>query len=256
MRAAPKRPRSEMWIERIGFRVALQLGPEIEPREDLLRAVGERRDARVEARLLEQLRRSAPRRARPSSGSSASAHASAEPTAPPPAMRTSQSRPCAALMRRCPCGARSPATVVGRPRVSTSGSSRVTCTSSSMRMPMPRQRLSTLLSVARDVDAGLDRHDHAGLEQAPMVGDLVVADIVHVEPEPMPRLVHEELPIGLRLHELRHAALEQARVLEAARHGVDGRIVRIVPVVAAGRPWRSPRDSPRARPRRARAAGR
>ena len=40
------------------------------------------------------------------------------------------------------------ATVVGTPFVNTSGPLRVTCTSSSMRMPMPRQRLSTLLSPA------------------------------------------------------------------------------------------------------------
>ena len=97
---------------------------------------------------------------------------------------------------------------------------------------MPRQRLSTLLSVGRHVNAGLDRHDHAGLEQPPLIGDLVVADVVHVEPEPVPRLVHEELPVGERLHELRHAALEQAELLQAARHDADGGVVRVVPMIA------------------------
>ena len=45
--------------------------------------------------------------------------------------------------------------------------------------------------------------------------------------------VHEELPIPLRLDQMVHAALEQAEILEAARDLGDGRVVRLVPVVAS-----------------------
>ena len=45
----------------------------------------------------------------------------------------------------------------------------------------------------RDVDAGLDGHHHARLQHAPLVADLVVADVVHIHAEPVAGPVHEEL---------------------------------------------------------------
>ena len=85
---------------------------------------------------------------------------------------------------------------LGTAAVMTSGSPRVTTTSSSMRMPMPRHFARHALGIRRDVDARFDRDDHAGFEFAELAIDAVVADVVHVEAEPMPGLVHVETAIG------------------------------------------------------------
>ena len=50
--------------------------------------------------------------------------------------------------------------------------------------------------VGRDVEAGFDGDDHAGFEDARFVVDAIVADIVHVEPEPVAGLVHVEALVG------------------------------------------------------------
>src|SRR5690349_11997928 len=44
-----------------------------------------------------------------------------------------------------------------------------------------------------DVDARLDGERHARFEHAPLVADLVVADVVHVHAQPMAGAVHEVL---------------------------------------------------------------
>ena len=87
------------------------------------------------------------------------------------------------------------------PPVSTSLPSRVTATSSSMRTPMFHQRLATPLRAGGNVDARLDRHHHAGLEHAPLLADLVVADVVHVHAEPVTGAMHEEAAVGAFLDE-------------------------------------------------------
>ena len=130
-----------------GLGIALELRPKTQAREDLLRAVRERRDARVEAwlrklqRLLRfdehgverQLRERA-RQRRPDSATADDQHVAVA---------------ARGLRHAAPAMCRSiSATVAGRSLVSTSGASRVTCTSSSIRIPMPRQRLSTDLSPA------------------------------------------------------------------------------------------------------------
>jgi hypothetical protein len=127
--------------------VAFELPPQAEPGENLLRAVGKRRDTRIEAGLRESLRlerfdehdveRDLGERARQRRADCAAARDEHVAIGARPA------RHAAALM--CRSISR---TVVGMPRVSTSGPSRVTCTSSSTRIPIPRQRLSTLLSLA------------------------------------------------------------------------------------------------------------
>src|SRR5262245_26661503 len=68
--------------------------------------------------------------------------------------------------------------------------------------PLPHLLLAVLAEVeghalARgvDVDPGLDREDHAGLEGAGLPAHAVVADIVHVHAEPVPGAVHEELAV-------------------------------------------------------------
>jgi hypothetical protein len=59
---------------------------------------------------------------------------------------------------------------------------------------------------------------HAGLEHAPDVADLVVADIMHIHAEPVTGAMHEELRgMAAILDQLGHAALEQAEVLQAPR---------------------------------------
>src|SRR6185503_1108526 len=128
--------------------VAREVAPQTQARQDLLRAIRKRRDARVEARLREELNllrldehdveRQLAERARERRPDGAT---SCDQDVAVAAQRSTHALPpfmCCSIS----------ATVVGTPCVSTSGPLRVTCTSSSMRMPMPRQRLSTLLSLA------------------------------------------------------------------------------------------------------------
>jgi hypothetical protein len=62
--------------------------------------------------------------------------------------------------------------------------------------------------------------------------DLVVADVVHVQAEPVSRLVHEELPIRLRFDQARDAPGEQPELFQTSGDLYDRRIVGLVPVVA------------------------
>ena len=46
-----------------------------------------------------------------------------------------------------------------------------------------------------DVDARLDGEHHARFQHAPFAADLVVADIMHVEAEPVPGAMAEKLQV-------------------------------------------------------------
>src|SRR5688500_266985 len=82
------------------------------------------------------------------------------------------------------------------------------------------------LAAGRDVEPGLEREHHTRLEQAEFAVDAVVADVVHVEAEPMAGLVHVEAAVGLLLQGLRQAALEQAQAQQAFAQRGDGGLVR------------------------------
>ncbi len=101
-----------------------------------------------------------------------------------------------------------------------------------MRMPMLWKRLGTPRRAGRNVDPGLDGHHHAGLEHAPFVADLVVADVVHVEPKPMAGAMHEEAPVGAVAIEFRGAALQQPELHQPLGDDMHRRLVRLVPMIA------------------------
>src|SRR6187399_2977372 len=83
-----------------------------------------------------------------------------------------------------------------------------------------------------NVDAGLDGQRHAGLEHAPLVADLVVADVMHIHAEPMPGAVHEEFSIGARLFELGELALEQSELEQSLRDDAHRHFMRCIPMIA------------------------
>ena len=76
---------------------------------------------------------------------------------------------------------------------------------------MPRHFAATLVSSGDDVQAGLDGEHHARFEQARFAVDAVVADVVHVQAEPVPGLVPVEAPVAAVGDVLLQRALEQAR---------------------------------------------
>ncbi len=127
-----------------GFGLPLQRAPQPEPFENALRAVGERRHAPVEARRLERrgLESFDEHDIERQLGERACERRADQPAADDEHVRLPLGRHSAAPMS---CSTSS--TEDGNAAVSTSGSLRVTTTSSSIRMPMPRQRLCTPLAV-------------------------------------------------------------------------------------------------------------
>src|SRR5579859_3593247 len=88
----------------------------------------------------------------------------------------------------------------------------------------------------RQVDTRLHRERHARLEYAPCVADLVVAHVVHIEPEPVAGAVHEEAPVGAAPDEGGETALEKTELEKPLRDDLHRGLVRIVPVVTRAHP--------------------
>lgn len=65
--------------------------------------------------------------------------------------------------------------------------------------------------VRGDVDARLDGHRHARFEHPPFAADAVLADVVHVHPQPVAGAVHVESLVGLVGDQLVDVALQQAQ---------------------------------------------
>src|SRR6185437_13064566 len=96
----------------------------------------------------------------------------------------------------------------------------------------PLEALRHAASTCGNVDAGLYGKRHARLEHTPLVTDLVVADIVYIHSEPVTGAVHEEAPVRAIALELRRAALQQTELHQTVRDDANGRLVRLVPMVA------------------------
>src|SRR5579864_4256928 len=91
----------------------------------------------------------------------------------------------------------------------------------------------------RQIDPGLHRESHSRLEHAPFVPHLVVAHVVHVEPEPVTGAVHEEAPVGATPDEGGEAALEETEPDQPLRDDLYRSLVGIVPVIAGAHPRNS-----------------
>ena len=100
---------------------------------------------------------------------------------------------------------------------------------------MLRHRAGTLRD-AGDIDPWLDRRHHSWLEKPPFVADPVIADVVHIHPDPVAGTVHEEFPIGFVFDQLCDRAIEQAQCLQPFGDDSNGGIVGIIPVIALHRP--------------------
>src|SRR5690606_442755 len=129
------------------LRVAHERAPQPERSEDALRAVRERRDARIEARLLEPRRvarldehgAAADRVERNRERRADEPAADDQHVAVEPSLHALHAVRHAALSTAVPTSRSISSASTGSSAVSTSQPSRVTTTSSSMRMPMPRQ---------------------------------------------------------------------------------------------------------------------
>ena len=222
-RAKPNRPRSEIWMRRIAV-ASRSSGGHTQRFEDAPAAVGQCSGPIVETRLPERAermgldqddverklgQRQRERRADETAAADATSH-----LCTPVAIHLTLD------------GVRS----FGRPAVSTS-----------LPVPSPRRRprcahrcstsASQRPSSPREY-ARLDRQRHAGLQHAPLLADLVVADVVHVHAEPVAGAMHEEAPVGPLLDQRRHLALEDAELHQALRDRAHRGVVRLVPVIA------------------------
>ena len=81
--------------------------------------------------------------------------------------------------------------------------------------------------IRRDIDAGLDGDDHAFFQHAWHAVDAVVADIVHVEAEPVPRLARKVGLVAALGDRAVRAALQDADGAEAFGDDAHGRVVRV-----------------------------
>src|SRR5450759_3022013 len=79
-----------------------------------------------------------------------------------------------------------------------------------------------------DINAGLDREDHAGLQTAGRAIDPIQANVVHVEPEPMPGPMHIELLVGAGLEHALERPLAQLEINESLRQNALGHLVIVV----------------------------
>ena len=121
------------------------------------------------------------------SPSPSSATARLAPTMPPPTMAMSK----VSLTRRTP-DARSPPGSSPAPPVSTSGSAR----GHQHVILDANADVPEFLRKARrrsNVDAGLDGQGHSRLQHPPFAAHFVVADVVHIEAQPVPGAMIEEL---------------------------------------------------------------
>src|SRR5215472_3629987 len=84
----------------------------------------------------------------------------------------------------------------------------------------------------RQVDPRLDGECHARLEHPPLLADLIVTDVVHVEPEPVPGAMHEVAAVGAAADQRGEPPLEKPKLHQALGDDPDRRLVRLVPVVA------------------------
>ena len=140
-----------------------------------------------------------PRSRRCAARASASASASEAPTSPPPTIAIAQSAARVAHAITRSISADRPRQTVRQQLVTVRGDGHVVLDAHADVPPAARHALRP----GRDVDAGLDGQAHAGLEHAPLVADLVVADVVHVHAEPVTGAMHVEVPVGAVLDELR-----------------------------------------------------
>src|SRR5471032_2002058 len=129
------------------------------------------------------------------SGVSCSASARLAPTMPPPTIATSQ-RCTMSFMREASCGRHERFDLVrgfrhiARKHLTAGARDCDVVLDAHADIPeTPRHAAGA----GGDVNARLDRQHHAGLEHAPFIADLVVADVVHVHTEPVAGAVHEEL---------------------------------------------------------------
>src|SRR5690348_3971053 len=79
--------------------------------------------------------------------------------------------------------------------------------------PAPLRRYRGV--VGRDVDAGFHRRHHAGFQHARLVVDPVIADVVHVQPDPMARLVRKEALVVTRFQRRARVARQQLQRTQA-----------------------------------------
>src|SRR5579863_5288408 len=82
-----------------------------------------------------------------------------------------------------------------------------------------------------NVNPRLDGQHHSRLQYPPLAPDLVIADVMHVEAEPMSRAMTEKLHVLLVLDECRDLALEQPQLDETLGNHAHGGFVRMIPVV-------------------------
>src|SRR5918995_2708283 len=159
--------------------------------------------------------------------SSASARASVAPTRPPPQIATSglcatgSIHPllyCGRIFRRA-----------GREHLVTRAGHRNIVLDAHTDVP---PALRDALRAGGNVDAGLDGQRHSGLEHAPLLADLVVADVVHVHAEPVAGAMHEEAPVRALLDERRYLAFEDAELHQPMCDRADRGVVRLIPVIA------------------------
>src|SRR5438309_4864949 len=80
-----------------------------------------------------------------------------------------------------------------------------------------------------DIEAGLDRQHHARREAAPLSRALVIAGIVHVEPQPVPGAVHIEALVGFLLEDLVERSGNKPQVEHALGEHANPRVVPLVP---------------------------
>ena len=121
---------------------------------------------------------------------------------------------------------------LGAAAVNTSGASRVTRTSSSMRT-LDAPPLARHVPLATpDVDARLDGGDHARLQHPPFPFDLVIPHVVHVHAQPVAGPVEEELPVALLLDDGPRPPLQQAEIEQASGDDLHRRVMRVVAGVA------------------------
>ena len=114
-----------------------------------------------------------------------------------------------------------------------------------------------LLGYARrgaNIDARLDGERHAGLEHSPFPAHLVVADVVHIETQPVAGAMVEKRQVGLLLDQLRDRALEQSELDQPLGDRAHRGFVRLVPMISGPHFVDGGRFEPRARLHRPHAA--
>src|SRR4029079_8175414 len=230
-RAKPKRPRSETWMRRIAVASRSRSGH--------TRSASKMRRLPLDNAVVRSSKLGCPNVPNgwasirtTSSASSASANASVAPTSPPPQTATSQLTPsglgATVAIHQLLYGVGVFRRTAGEHIVARARHRNVVLDAHADVPPA----FGDALRPGRNVDAGLDRQRHAGLQDAPLLADLVVADIVHIHPEPVTCAMHEEAPVCTLFDHRRHLALEDAELDQPLRDRADRGVVRLVPVIA------------------------